>query len=78
MAAADAAQYARRFCSVGFHLAPYKGRYPQLGPERSCTPDLISMQQLLAGMRDRGAGAAIVEAATPALACGRCVSVTLS
>ena len=43
----------------------------------SCTLDLISMQQLLAGMRDRGADAATVEASTPALACGRGVSPRL-
>ena len=56
---------------MAFHLAPYKGRYPALGPQRSTTPDMLSVQRLLAGMRDRGAKAAIVEASTPGLACGR-------
>ena len=62
-----------RFCSTGFHLSPYRGRYPQLGAQRSTTPDMLDLQQLLAGMRDRGAAAAIVEASTAGLACGRCV-----
>ena len=39
-AAAEAAHCVHRVCSVGFHLAPYKGAI------RRCTPDLLDLQQL--------------------------------
>ena len=60
-----------RYCSEAFHMIPYRGRYPQGGQRRSTTPDLVNMQRLLAGIADRGAKAAIIEASIEALHCGR-------
>ena len=60
-----------RYCSEAFHLCPHRGRYPQGGRQRSTTPDMLSMQALLAGMADRGAQAAIIEASEEGLHCGR-------
>ena len=62
-----------RYCSEAFHLCPHRGRYPQGGRQRSTTPDMLSMQALLAGMADRGAQAAIIEASEEGLHCGRSV-----
>ena len=47
-----------RECSTPFHLSPYRGKYNV----PCCTPDALAMQKLLAGMADREAGAAVIEA----------------
>ena len=60
-----------RYCSDAFHLQPYRGRYPQGGRGRSTVPNMVDVQALLAGMADRGAQAAIIEASAQGLHCGR-------
>eukprot|EP00882_Tetradesmus_deserticola_P019921 GHRQ01021472.1.p1 GENE.GHRQ01021472.1~~GHRQ01021472.1.p1 ORF type:complete len:366 (+),score=136.00 GHRQ01021472.1:710-1807(+) len=57
---------AGRECSSPFSLTPYRGRYSV----EETTPNGLQMQQLLAGMRDRGATAAVVECTACGLAGG--------
>ncbi|GBF91369.1 hypothetical protein Rsub_04109 [Raphidocelis subcapitata] len=58
---------AERECTSPFHLAPYKGKYRVDYPHDM---DGMRLQKLLAGMRDRGATAAVVEASAEALVQG--------
>lgn len=57
---------AGRECGSPFHLVPYKGRYCV----EETTPSGLRVQKVLAGMRDRGATAAVLEVDTEALATG--------
>ncbi|WIA32264.1 hypothetical protein OEZ86_003110 [Tetradesmus obliquus] len=57
---------AGRECSSPFSLVPYRGRYSV----EETTPNGLQMQQLLAGMRDRGATAAVVECTAAGIAGG--------
>ena len=65
--------YACRDCSSAFHLAPYRGKYPEPNP----APDPLEMQKLLGGMADRGADVAVVECESDGLAAGRCAIICL-
>jgi len=56
-----------RKSSTPYHIAPYRGKYAV----PNTTPGPLSMLQLMAGMRDRGAQAAVVEASSHALSQGR-------
>jgi hypothetical protein len=56
-----------RDCAAPFHAAPYAGKYELPGT----TPDALHLQKLLAGMADRGAGAAVVEVCPTLAADGR-------
>ena len=60
----------RRDCSAPFHISPYQGKY--VVP--AGMPDGLALQKLMAGMAERGASAAVVEASAQGLAQGRWVT----
>ena len=57
----------QRACSAPYRIAPYRGKYTV----PNTTPGPLSMVQLLAGMRDRGAQAAVVECSSQGIQTGR-------
>lgn len=56
-----------RACSAPYRIAPYRGKYVT----GNTTPGALSMVKLLAGMRDRGAQAAVVECSSQGIVGGR-------
>ena len=57
----------QRTCSAPYHISPYRGKYSV----PNTTPGPVSMAKLLAGMRDRGATWAVLEASSHGLRQGR-------
>ena len=56
-----------RASSAPYHIAPYRGKYAV----PHTTPGAVAMTKILAGMRDRGAHAAVLEATSQGLQQGR-------